>query len=914
MSTVPRSRIPNGIAADPPRPVAELGRPGVSPSRSKMTDSPPRRRSSAAAGGDASPPRGVKPTDRPATGATVAAAAPLAETDGLQVCVRIRPPPLEGLTDKHRPRTHLDNEIYRTDGSVAWKWSEKRIVYQDPVDKEYYYGHQAQQYMFSNVFNMQATTEQMFEKIGLPIVKRTFEGYNSCIFAFGQTNSGKTFTISGTPDSPGIISLSVKAFFDYIAANTRRRSLLRIAFLEIYNEQLKDLLSDKGAVLTIKEDADRGCPVVSNLTEYVVSSLDQVLQLASQGEKRRVFGCNNVHEHASRSHTVFQIIFESRSEDAQEIRVSTLNIVDLAGSELAFTHLESALGLDHSGPLEHKTREREGANIRKSLLALSRVVEALARNPNDHIPYRDSKLTRILQSALGGNSSTAMIATINPWMSGIDDRQSNATLRFAVTAQKVDNHPKRVNLISPEQALLERYELELRELRAQMNKHDDSVEEKEELIWKLREEKDHLANELANKLTKRDAALVEKEAKLREKEKKQDQLRKQYENLSKFILTSQTLEGHDVNKLVQGIGIDEEVDIFGHKDKVRPTAPAKTAQDQSRAARLRRRSSFNCLRDAKSANLFGLVDRAAAAGPALQTRIGGCSPEFSAADRKAFEEVVGRKMIEQLKQQLKEMGAQLKEQEAVAADLEDELAAERRLRADSLADLRWQLQDFETMCKQLGTEGQNEETLDQLDRVAQMFPAQGTEVTEELLRQLRAAAADVRNCFAAGLGDALSASTDKSHAIAGLRQKKEQLQGQLEALQDQCDGLEAKVATQQAALAAGQGEQQRLKATVQDRDATIARLEQDLAAEREAHAAERTRRAQLEAEKAAFEGYYRQKKQKRAFKGLREIFANKEKLAPDYRPWLRAMSPPQITIQPPSVQAPRARSSPPPAA
>jgi len=798
---------------------------------------------------------------------------------------------------------------------VAWKWSDKRIVYQDPVDKEYYYGHQAQQYMFSNVFSMTSTTEEIFEKVGHPIVRRTFEGYNSCIFAFGQTNSGKTYTISGTPDSPGIISLAVKCFFDYIASQPDRRSLLRIAFLEVYNEQLKDLLSDKAAPLTIQEDADRGCPVVSNLTENVVSSLDEVLRLASAGEKRRVFGCNNVHEHASRSHTIFQIIFESRSEQSTEIRVSTLNIVDLAGSELAFTHLEGAMGFDHTVPVEHKTREREGANIRKSLLALSRVVEALARNPNDHIPYRDSKLTRILQSALGGNSSTAMIATINPWMSGIDDRQSNATLRFAVTAQKVDNHPKRVNLISPEQALLERYELELRELRDQMNKQDTSVEQREELIWKLQEEKKHLASEMATKLTTKEAALKEKELTLKEKEKRQEEMRKKYENLSKFVLTSKTLEGHDLCAAVQGIGIDEEVTLFGHKGKRRQAGAKK---DEERPLRLVRRASFNCLRDAQSSSLFGLVDRAAVAGATFQSRVGLCSPEFTAADRTEFEADKNRAIVERQKKELQELEAEVAAHVAEVQRGEEQLRAERALRHDAVSDIKWQLQDWESVSRSLVPQGSDAEVNELAERVTAMLPPSGTDVPDGVLSELRETMAELRHALAAYVGDALKDSLGKTAIINGLQGDKRALEGEVAALTAKCEGLEAEGASQRSVIAAQQAEAKQLNDVIANRDGVIAKLQHELAAEREAHAAERTRRVALEAEKAAFEAYYHAKKAKRAFKGIRTMVGNKDAFKPDYRPWLRNLPqslPPAAPGAPPNPSASSSTPGPrPPAA
>eukprot|EP01012_Entosiphon_sulcatum_P009165 TRINITY_DN1508_c0_g1_i1.p1 TRINITY_DN1508_c0_g1~~TRINITY_DN1508_c0_g1_i1.p1 ORF type:complete len:818 (-),score=141.76 TRINITY_DN1508_c0_g1_i1:89-2542(-) len=494
----------------------------------------------------------------------------------IKVVVRIRPPPTDGSSSKKCRQTR-GGEIYRENGSLAWKWDRNQLLFFEGADRV---GgeNRGQQYDFSHIFPMNVSTREVYEVLGKPIVQRTFEGYNGCIFAYGQTNSGKTYTISGEGDSPGIVSLAVTDFFDHIRHRENRVSLLRVAFIEVYNEQLKDLLVDRQPNLIIQDDPCRG-PAVVNLSEHVVSSLDQVLTLISLGEQRRMFGKNNVHEHASRSHTIFQLIFESRMMDEKEVKISTLSIVDLAGSELTLMATDptpsnyveqlkeqqtiaaqAAQMLDKRTLQTRPLREREGANIRKSLLALSRVVNTLARNPSEHIPYRDSKLTRILRSALGGNSTTAIVATINPWMSATDDKETNATLRFASTAQTINNKPNQVNVMS-ERALLERYQDELKDLRTQMLMRNEA---NTNLVEQLRSEKMQMESQLY--------------AQLAQKVSEESRLQKQYRNLSQFILTAKSVQ---------------------HTGPVSaPTEQILPPQSQTR------RHSFCCLRDTRSLSLY----------------------------------------------------------------------------------------------------------------------------------------------------------------------------------------------------------------------------------------------------------------------------------------------------------------------
>ena len=258
------------------------------------------------------------------------------------------------------------------------------------------------------------------------------EGYHGTVFAYGMTGTGKTFSMQGTASSPGIIPLAITDIFSYIRETPHREFLLRVSYLEIYNEKIHDLLSPPtttgvglGSVqqeeIKLREDSKRGV-YASPLKEEIVQSPTQLLRVIARGDHARRTSSTQYNARSSRSHAVVQIVVESRerapvSGSTQEnkraaivpggVRVSTLSLIDLAGSERA---------------AESKERRTEGAHINKSLLTLGTVVARLSGdkgkdgNPVDkdgkHLPYRDSKLTRLLQPALSGNSLISILCTI----------------------------------------------------------------------------------------------------------------------------------------------------------------------------------------------------------------------------------------------------------------------------------------------------------------------------------------------------------------------------------------------------------------------------------------------------------------------------------------------------------------------
>ncbi|KAL5988290.1 hypothetical protein ACLOJK_036053 [Asimina triloba] len=310
--------------------------------------------------------------------------------------------------------------------------------------------------------------------------------FSGTAFAYGQTSSGKTFTMNGSESDPGIIHLAIRDIFQGILMATDREFLIRVSYMEIYNEEINDLLAPENHKLQIHESLDRGI-FVAGLREEIVNSAEQVLRLIELGEVNRHFGQTNMNIRSSRSHTIFRMVIESRGKDssfgdissADAIRVSVLNLVDLAGSE--------RIAKTGAGGV----RLKEGKYINKSLMVLGNVINKLSDGGKQrgHIPYRDSKLTRILQPALGGNAKTSIICTVAP--EEIHVEETRGTLQFASRAKRITNCAQ-VNEILTDAALLKRQKLEIEELRTKLQGSHSEVLEQE--ILKLR--KDMLKNEL----------------------------------------------------------------------------------------------------------------------------------------------------------------------------------------------------------------------------------------------------------------------------------------------------------------------------------------------------------------------------------------------------------------------------------
>ncbi|KYQ96848.1 kinesin-7 [Tieghemostelium lacteum] len=323
-----------------------------------------------------------------------------------------------------------------------------------------------QSFFYDYVFGIESKTQDLYDAIAKNIVKSSLEGINGTIFAYGMTSSGKTFSMKGNEQSPGIIRLAIQDIFKFISESTDQREyVLKVSYLEIYNEEIKDLLSmdHQNKKLKIHEDIYRGI-FVGNLKEEIVKSKADILNLMKLGDERRHIGSTNMNDNSSRSHTLFRLQIQSNCKQTGALQLSILTLVDLAGSErVASTGAEGV-------------RLKEGTHINKSLLTLSTVISKLSEQSERpgkeiHIPYRDSKLTRILQTSLGGNSKTAIICTIAP--ANDYQEESIQTLQFAKRAKSVKTNYK-INEVLDVNAIFKKKDMELSKIKSELTKRDDA--------------------------------------------------------------------------------------------------------------------------------------------------------------------------------------------------------------------------------------------------------------------------------------------------------------------------------------------------------------------------------------------------------------------------------------------------------
>ncbi|XP_052852078.1 uncharacterized protein LOC128262077 [Drosophila gunungcola] len=285
--------------------------------------------------------------------------------------------------------------------------------------------------VFDYVFGEGASNQEVFDRMAKHIVHACMQGFNGTIFAYGQTSSGKTHTMMGDGQNPGVMVLAAKEIFQQISSETDRDFLLRVGYIEIYNEKIYDLLNKKNQDLKIHESGNG--IVTVNCEECIITGEEDLLRLLCTGNKERTVG------ETSHSHAIFRIIIESRKSDRSDDDVviqSVLNLVDLAGSERA----------NHSA-----------ARGCQSLLFLSNVIKSLSENADKFVSFRSSKLTRILQASLGGKAFTSIICTINPAIM----EESQSTLSFATRAKKIRIKPQ-VNEMVSEATMMKRIEREIK--------------------------------------------------------------------------------------------------------------------------------------------------------------------------------------------------------------------------------------------------------------------------------------------------------------------------------------------------------------------------------------------------------------------------------------------------------------------
>ncbi|KAJ0172036.1 hypothetical protein K1T71_012009 [Dendrolimus kikuchii] len=391
-------------------------------------------------------------------------------------------------------------------------------------------------FTFDKAFGPDAKQLEVYQEVVSPLIREVLAGYNCTVFAYGQTGTGKTHTMIGenTGDETnwqkdplaGIVPRALGQLFDELRL-TNTEYTIRVSYLELYNEELFDLLStsEDNSKLRIYEDVTRkGANIVNGLEEITVHSKQQVYEIMDRGQERKRVASTLMNAQSSRSHTVFTIVVhmkENSPEGEELMKIGKLNLVDLAGSENI-----SKAGSDNPAKRE---RARECVNINQSLLTLGRVITALVeRHP--HVPYRESKLTRILQESLGGRTKTSIIATISPGHKDLEETLS--TLEYAHRAKNIQNKPE-VNQKLTKKAILKEYVDEIdklkRDLQASRDKNgvylanetfaemtlkqEEQRKEIQELLLRkkaLEEEKDKMEvifQELNKKLDKRNSEL-----------------------------------------------------------------------------------------------------------------------------------------------------------------------------------------------------------------------------------------------------------------------------------------------------------------------------------------------------------------------------------------------------------------------
>ena len=318
------------------------------------------------------------------------------------------------------------NDLEKTTGNetVADFTSPTSLTFHSSREKNVY------RFNFDRIFPPSSTQQDIYDFGVKGIIESVLDGYNGTVLAYGQTSSGKTYTMQGEMDEErrqGIIPRMINHVFKYIYQNEGTDFMIKVSMIEIYQEKIRDLFDCSRNNLNIREDSIKGI-YVDGASERYVGCPNDVLALLEVGSENRAVAATNMNEHSSRSHSIFILTINQTNKQQGFSKIGKLYLVDLAGSEK----------ISKTGATGHTLEEAK--NINKSLTTLGRVINSLTDGKSTHIPYRESKLTRVLQESLGGNSKTCLIITCSP--SIYNESESLSTLRFGERAKKIKNKPK----------------------------------------------------------------------------------------------------------------------------------------------------------------------------------------------------------------------------------------------------------------------------------------------------------------------------------------------------------------------------------------------------------------------------------------------------------------------------------------
>lgn len=340
--------------------------------------------------------------------------------ENIRVAIRFRP--------QNRRESEMENEEY------VFSLDEKTVTLGKKSENKSYGGGGGETHTFSfdHVFDEKTSQIEIFEKIAKKSVEWVVEGYNATIFAYGPTGSGKTYCMFGSPEDQGIIPRVCEMLFSLVNTKSEvQEANVKCSFLEIYRENIRDLLrgtdvNGMTANLKLRYSEIRGA-YVQDLSEKSVCNAEEILEIIKDGAKQRSTAPTSLNSVSSRSHAVLTLLLTQKITDGTEI-ISKLNLVDLAGSENVGK--SEVVG----------TSLLEAQQINKSLSSLGNVINALAEKGREHVPYRDSKLTHLLQDSLGGNSRTILIITASSHFSSYSETLN--TLKFGKRAKDIKNAPR----------------------------------------------------------------------------------------------------------------------------------------------------------------------------------------------------------------------------------------------------------------------------------------------------------------------------------------------------------------------------------------------------------------------------------------------------------------------------------------